>query len=147
MWADIHELYEASVRTDRRSLRNFGILVTVVLAAVGLLSLYKAVLRNHPSHLWFPLLLAAGLALFIALVLPKAFKPLYLAWMALAAVLGYFMTRIALGIVFFTLFSITGIVLWLLRRDPLDQRLGTAQSYWHKRRQRPIDRVFFEKQF
>jgi hypothetical protein len=141
MWNDIKETYRQSLRTDRKGLRDFGFLITAVLVVLGLLGLFKGSAR------WVPFMVSGGAVLLISLTAPVLFKPFYHVWMGLAAVLSYVMTRVILGLLFYTLFSVIGIGARILRRDLLDERLGDEPSYWRPRHSRPVDRRFFQKQF
>lgn len=82
---------------------------------------------------WSPALIAAllwGLAAWA----PVLLRPLHLVWMTFALVLGFFMTRVILFLVFFTLVTPIGLVMRILGRDPLDK--GTdkdAASWWIRR--------------
>jgi len=51
--------------------------------------------------------------------------------MALALVLGWIHTRLLLGVVFYTLFTLARIVMLLLRKDPMHRRPDRRiDSYW-----------------
>ncbi len=71
--------------------------------------------------------------------------PFHRVWMGyVAAPLGWFNTRLLLGLVFFLLFSPIALVLRLLGKDPL-RRASHPGSYWLPREQRP--REHFERMF
>ncbi len=141
MWAEIKETFKKSAKTDTRSLRNFGYLFTGILAVVAI----WAMLRGSGS--WLGFLIAGGVALLLSLTVPGALKPVYIPWMWLAAVLSYVMTRVLLALMFFTVFTVFSLVTAVLRRDPLELKLGASGSYWAPRKQRPLNKQFFQKQF
>ncbi len=49
----------------------------------------------------------------------SALRPFYHVWMLLAAVLGYVNTHILLAVIFYTMFTVTGLVMRAFGRDPL----------------------------
>jgi len=67
----------------------------------------------------------------IGLWKPRLLRPIYVGWMILAFPIGWTVSRIILGILFFGVF--TPIALWfrLFGRDPLDRRRQPEiSSYW-----------------
>ena len=74
---------------------------------------------------------------------PLSTKPLYHAWMWLAFVLNFFMTRVILGILFFVVALPTALGLRLAGKDLLSIRVK-KDSYW-KRRSKPTPHKHFER--
>ncbi len=61
-------------------------------------------------------------------------RPLYAAWMRGAHAVGQLVSAAILGLLFFLVFTPVGLVLRLLRKDLLDERLEPEkESYWQKR--------------
>jgi hypothetical protein len=116
-----------SLRTDKKTLRNFGLLFFVVLSVIGGFSSWKGS-SNWP---WF--MGGSGLFLALGLFLPFILKPFYKAWMALAFLLGLIMTRVILTLSFFLIFTPMGFMLRVLGKDLLDEKIdGSSSTYWHK---------------
>jgi hypothetical protein len=91
---------------------------------------------------------AAGLILCLGLIAPVVLRPLYLAWMYLARVLGWVNTRLLLGLVFYTLFTVIGLAMRLLGRDPLDRRREPGRDSYFVRRDSPLlPKEHYERQF
>ena len=110
---------------DRKTLVTFGLLVGGLVAALfGLLFPW---LRGRPFPAW-PWGLGAVLALW-ALGAPALLAPVYRAWMAVGAALGWINTRVLLGAVFYLVVTPIGAVMRMTGRDPLrrafDPRAGT----------------------
>ncbi len=98
----------------------------VLLAGVG-------VWRSHsvlPMVLGALAILLAGLAL----VAPSLLGPVHRVWMRFAHALGWFNTRVLLGVIYFVVMTPIGLVMRILGRDPLDRRLNDRVSYWVTRR-------------
>jgi hypothetical protein len=132
-----------AVKGDPSQLRKFGLTMGIALAAFGGLFLWRGEQGVAP---WLFLIAAAFLIL--AALLPKALRPVQKVWMTLAIVLGWFMTRLLLTIIFFIGITPIALIAKLVRKRFLD--LGfepDRESYWEKRE--PHDRGMerYESQF
>jgi len=110
-------------RADARELRRFGWLVGGIFAVIGL---WPLLFRGESPRVW--LLVPGTILLLAGGVMPTALAPAYRAWMWLADVLGWINTRVILGVVFFVVFTPVGLVMRLLRHDPLRRRYEPLAS-------------------
>lgn len=128
---------------DRRELRNFGLSLGVVCL------LWAAILgwRGHTGALpW--LLGAAPVLALLALVAPVALWPIHKVWMPVAKGIARALTWLLLTLVFYTIFTAYGVILKLIRKDPLDRRFEKDRnSYWHRRHDGPFDPERLRKQY
>ncbi|HWQ90633.1 MAG TPA: SxtJ family membrane protein [Clostridia bacterium] len=133
---DIQEL-----KTGRRELRNFGLVVGGVFVALGLF--FWA--RGKP---YFPYCLLPGVALVLAgLLYPRALKQVFIGWMAVAIVLGFIISHVILTAFFFLIVTPIGWIARLAGKDFLSLKLDRqAQSYWKPRPPRKT-RQDYEQQF
>lgn len=117
----------ATIQT-RRHLRHFGLTVGIAFWVLTALLLWKS------RPLW-PLFGGLGTAfLLLAGLYPSALRPIEKVWMKAARAMGWVMTRVILGLVFILLFTPAGLIIRLLRKDPLKLRFDKAAStYWHRR--------------
>ncbi len=109
-----------------QELRQFGLIFSALLLALfaGLIPW----LLGRAWPLW-PWMLAAPIV-GLALLLPRALHPLYRFWMAFGAVAGWINTRLILGLLFFLMVLPIGLLMRLLRGDPLRRRLQPeVESY------------------
>jgi hypothetical protein len=115
-------------RAERRRLRRFGLTVGIAFLALAALLWWK----HRPA---WPVCAALGGALaLLGLAVPVVLGPVERVWMKLAGYLGWFMTRVILGLVFLLVFTPAGLIMRLLGRDPLKQRFDHgAASYWEMR--------------
>jgi hypothetical protein len=112
---------EASIK----QLRSFGLLVGGVFAVIGF---WPAVFRGEALRLWA--LAIAGLLIGPALVAPRVLKSVYQVWMILGHVLGWINTRIILSIIFYIVFTPAGVLMRLLKKDPMRRKPEPdAESY------------------
>jgi hypothetical protein len=78
----------------------------------------------------------------------KILRLLFSLWMKLAAVLAWVNTRIILTVAFFLVFTPVGMILRLLKDDPLEREFRKDDnSYWKKKESREFKPLNYEKQF
>ena len=119
--------------TDRRQLRDFGLIVGGIFGAIGL---WPLVWRQADPRYW-ALILAVVLVV-PALVAPRILAPAHRGWMALGLALAWVNTRILLGAVFYGLMTPMGLVMRLVGHDPMRRKLDrTAESYRVRCQPRP----------
>jgi hypothetical protein len=64
------------------------------------------------------------------LVRPALVRPIYSGWMIAAFPIGWTISHIALGLVFYVVFTFVGLIFRLMGRDALHLRRGAGTSYW-----------------
>ena len=118
---------------DRRKLRQFGLLMLGGCAVLGLVVAWKidwaslAPEWNRTTLIW-----AIGLVFgLLALFRPGWLRPAYLVWMGLAFPVGWVLSHLLLGVVFYGVFTMVGLLFRILGRDPLRlRRPQGVTSYW-----------------
>lgn len=131
-----------NIKSDKKDLRNFGIVIGIALSVLGFLLLW----RGKETYSYFFILSAAFLL--FGLVLPNLLKPFQKAWMTLAVILGWFMTRLILFILYYFVFTPISLFSRLFGKQFLDLKTDKAQkSYWIKREAGPSNVKNYEKQF
>jgi hypothetical protein len=124
-------------QTATRQLRSFGLTVGGVFAVIGL---WPSVFRSADPRWWA--LALAGLLAFPALLFPKFLEPAYRGWMFVGHLLGWINTRIIMGMLFFTLFSMIGCILRLMGKDPMHRKMVPgAKTYRVPRPFRPASHM------
>lgn len=127
--------------TDR-DVRKFGVTIGIVLVLLAAFFF----LKEKPSAIYF----ASAGALLAALtwLLPGLMRPLYRAWMAFAVVMGFVMTRVILTIIYYGMFTPIALIMKLLRKDLLHERIDTqAGTYWVKRERKTYEPQSSERMF
>lgn len=131
-----------AIKSTKKELRNFGLVVGGVLIAIGAFLFWK----ERPTHPYF-LILGAVLVV-LGLILPAVLKPLQKVWMGFAVVMGFFMTRVILTILFFLVLTPIGLVAKLTGKRFLELKPDKAkESYWNIRETRTLDKKEYERQF
>jgi hypothetical protein len=73
----------------------------------------------------------AGIGLGVAgLVVPRALQGVFLVWMVVAFPIGWVVSRVMLGALFFLVFTPVAFVFRLMGRDVLHRRKPAGASYW-----------------
>ena len=120
-----HEDLAREQHIEGSSDRSFGLVVAGVCLLVAL-----GPLRHGLSPRWWALAVASVFAL-IAQLKPALFATLNRLWTKLGVLLGKIVSPIALGILFYGVFTPVAVALRLTGKDPLRLRLDrAADSYW-----------------
>ena len=110
--------------------RNFGIIFAAVFLIISLYPLWFG--KN--MHLWA--CIVASIFLFFAIFLPKALILPNKLWFKLGLFLGAIISPIIMGIIFFLTVTPTGMIMRLLGKDILNQKIKkSVKSYWVKRKE------------
>lgn len=82
------------------------------------------------------------------LFVPTRLESVYQAWMRFAEVVGNFIFKLILGLMYFVVFTPFRIVTSIFRDDPLTRKIEPEKkSYWHDCEPRTSDPKRFERQF
>ena len=129
-------------KLDRAILKKFGIVMGIGFLVITLILFIKEKQNLLP-------LISLSLLFFIcSLTFPLVLKPIYLFWMKLAFILGWFNTRLLLSIVYFAVFTPIGIIMKLFKVDPLNRKIEKEKdSYWIKKESKDFNSSDYEKQF
>ncbi len=90
--------------------------------------------------------LGATLAL-LGAIYPRALVVPNRLWMGMAEAMGFVMTRVILGVVFFLFVTPIGLIRRLTGGDPLGRRGQRTESYWKPYTARRSDPKHYEKMY
>ena len=128
-----------NISTAKSDIRKFSYLVGGILILISLYILWKGTAD-------FKILFGIGAGLIIlGVIIPILLKPIYYVWMVFAAVLGWFMTRVILSIVFYVILTPIGLIAKLFRKKFLDLSFRTDDTTYYNYRNDSISDI--EKQF
>jgi multisubunit Na+/H+ antiporter MnhG subunit len=131
-----------NIKETKRDLRKFGFSVGIVIALIGVLLFYS----DRASYFYF--WLAALLLLIPAAVSPSVLRPLNKIWMTFAIILGWFMTRVILSILFYFVLTPIGWIAKIIGKEFLDINWKRkSDSYWIKRKKINMEKIDYERQF
>ena len=146
------KLVELNLQPDARTLRQFGWIALVGFLGVAALAWFEKLI--FAFGLGEARTVVAGtiaglglLAAFFSVVYPKANLPIYLGLTVIAFPIGFVVSYVIMGTLFYVLITPVALFFRLIGRDPLHRRFEPeAESYWVTvPEQRPNESYF--KQF
>jgi hypothetical protein len=141
---EIKEEIQAAQREP--SSRDLNILALLFLIVPGLIGLYLVFRKGSDAgYVW----MIVGAALAASRLIRPLFRTIYSLWLGFSVVLGYFISRALLTIIFFLVLTPTGLIMRLVGKDPMERKWDpTAESYWVKREEDSTSNLErYEKQF
>ena len=131
-----------NIKETDKDLRKFGFTIGTVLVLIGGVLLYY----DRVSYFYF--WLSALLLLIPAVFSPSILRPLNKIWMTLAIILGWFMTRVILSILFYLILTPIGLIGKISGKEFLDLKWKKkSDSYWLKREKKSPEKIDYERQF
>jgi hypothetical protein len=123
---------------EYRQLKSFGLITGLATAAVFGLLLPWLFDHGYPKWPW----IVTIILWFFALVRPQALGPLSKIWLKIGHWLGWFNTRVILGLMYYTVFFVTGVIMRLMGKDPMARKLNSSiESYRVQSKVRPKNHV------
>ncbi len=127
---------------SNREMRKFGITMAV---AFGILAALLFFFGSHPERAyWF-----GGIGAFFLIfgfAVPALLRPIHLLWMGLALVLGFFMSRLLLSLLYYIVITLTGVIMRLFGKDFLNEKVQPhAETYWIKREKQKVEPERYQK--
>ena len=131
-----------NIKSGKKELRQFGFTMGAVLGVLGILLMWR-------GREWYPyFIITSVIFLFPACFFPLLLKPIQRAWMTLAILLGWLMTRVILIVLFYLVVTPIGLVMRLSGKDPLNRGfVKNHGSYWISREDVLDIREDYERQF
>jgi len=131
-----------NIKEEKTDLRKFGVSVGIVILLISA-ALY---LLDKDSFIYFGII--GILLLLFAIILPNLLKPLNKVWMTLAIILGWFMSRVILFVLYYFIITPIGFFLKLIGKDFLHLKIDkNSQSYWEIRKKNITEQIDYERQF
>lgn len=106
-------------------------------------------LLNYSHNTAAIIIYAVAIILFLLkFISPKLLSFVHTAWMMLALILGWIMTKIILTILFFIVVTSIGIITKFSRKNFLDLNRGNGSpTYWNKRCNSVKVKNYYERQY
>ena len=132
-----------NIDSSPRELRKFALAMAVPLALIGGFLLW----REKEYYLYF--FIASGLFICPGMFVPVVLTPLHKAWMTFSVIMGWFMTRLILCILFFVVLTPMALLMKLLGKDLLDMKFKKepSESYWLARKADESQKPDYTRQF
>jgi Saxitoxin biosynthesis operon protein SxtJ len=131
-----------NIKESKKDLKKFGISVGTVLVLIAIVLFW----RHKGGYIYFCI---AGVLLMLAgLIRPGVLKPLNKAWMTIAILMGWVMTRVILTILFYIVLTPTVFFAKVFKKNFLDLKIDKSRdTYWELRETRFSRKEDYEKQF
>jgi len=131
-----------NIKGDKSDWKKFGITMGIILTIIGSYLLWKK--NNYFEYFFF----VAAVFFILGLILPAALKYVYKAWMSLAVVMGFIMTRVIMVIIFYLIVTPIGLIASITGKEFLDMKIDqNAKSYWLARKGAQKVKADYERQF
>jgi hypothetical protein len=132
---NIIEDIRSEIRAAQRepSSRDLTILALLFLLLGSAVGGYQLFWKGAASG-WYWII--AGVVLCLFRLITPLFRGVYSLWLAFSIILGYFVSRILLTIIFFLVITPMGLIFRVIGKDPMERKLDRkAISYWSKKEQ------------
>lgn len=132
-----------NIKSGKVELRKFGLTVGIVLGLLGALLFWRG--RGYYPYLLVP----SAILLLLCVAAPTLLKPVHKAWMTLAVLMGWFMTRVILCALFYLMVTPIGLLGRLVGKEFLELKLNRSApgSYWIPREVAKHGKENYERQF
>ena len=118
-----------NIDTSVKKLREFGLLVGGVLIGLGVLLAWRG---KENAPVFFAL---GGFLVLFGAARPMVLRTIYIFWMTFAALMGWFMSRVLLTVLFYTTLTPIGLLIRWQRKDLLDLKFPDSNpSFWRMRK-------------
>jgi len=139
---ELHESYAPETEVAAGSERAFGVVFSVVFAAIGLLPLWG----GQPVRIWALVIGAIFLAL--GFVAPKTLRPLNLVWFRFGMLLHKIVNPLIMGLLFFLTVTPIALIMRLMGKDSLNRNFDAqVDSYWIERDATELQPETMRRQF
>jgi hypothetical protein len=127
---------EVNWRPDDRTLRQFGFIALVGFGFIAAIAWYEVLIFSFGlGEARVPVAAAfgavAGLSLLFSAVYPRANLPIYVGITVATYPIGFVLSYVLMGTLFYLIMAPAGLLLRLFGKDPLERRiLPGATTYW-----------------
>ena len=120
---------------DKKKLREFGFTITIGIPLI--FGFLIPTLLGHDFRLWT--IFVGLVSLLLSIFSPIRLFYFYKFWISIGYVLGWFNSRIILGLVFFSVLIPISFIMKLFGHDPLRTKKSKENSYREKKSNSAID--------
>lgn len=114
---------------SKKALQKFGWMVGGVFGLIGLLIAYK-----HHWQIHTAVVIIGGISCFLLLMgslFPMRLNLIYRFWMGIALVLGFFMSKVILSVLYILFITPVGWIRRTFGNSPIRTQPDDSSSYWH----------------
>lgn len=132
-------LLEINWNPTRKELRQFGFLCLLFFGGIGAWSWVRS-----GASLFAEIFLGLGVVGgVLGAIAPQLLKPIFVGWLVAAFPIGWTVSHLLLGFIYFFVLTPIGLLLRALGHDPMNRRFDReAKTYWTPHEQAPVARYF-----
>ncbi len=131
-----------NIKSARKDLRDFGFIIAIAFLIFFIVYYFK----NNAFNYYF--LVISVVFTTSALLIPVLLLPFQKAWMTLAILLNWIMTRVILSLLYYLAITPLGLFFKIKGRDFMDKKIDKqAKTYWQDRSQEKEELENYEKQY
>jgi len=128
------------IKSKKSDLQKFGVTIGIILIVIAGFLYWK---ENELFKIFFNISIVFCI---IGVAIPSVLKPIYKIWMSIAIILGWFMSRVILSMIFYLLFTPLGLLGRIFGNKFLDINWNKSTStYWNN--QSKNDKSSYLKQY
>ncbi|OGS44243.1 MAG: hypothetical protein A2539_02355 [Elusimicrobia bacterium RIFOXYD2_FULL_34_15] len=129
------------IKSGKKQLRQFGIIFFVVFLVLSI-AFFK-----HSHKTWSIFLLLAVIFLAVGIFIPFYLKTVYKIWMGLGIIIGYFVSRIILTMLFYLVVTPISLFARIIGKRFLSGFSKNTDTYWIPKETKEILKENYEKQY
>ena len=115
---------------SKRELRQFAAMVLAFFGVVGGVILYRGGSLTIPTVIWG----VSGTVGVLGLIAPRAIKYIYVGWICAAFPIGWTISHLLLGVIFYGVITPIGLIMRLFGHDPMHRHFDpSVDTYWIER--------------
>lgn len=131
-----------NIKNSRSDLRKSGITVGIVLVIIGSVMFWF----ETNGYIYFTI--AGTILVFSGIVFPEILKPFNIAWMTIAVLLGFVMTRLILIFLYYLVLTPISLIAKISGKKFIDYGFDKKkETYWNFREKKDVSPVDYERQF
>lgn len=145
-------MIKLDLNPEPRILRQFGYIALVGFGLLGCAALFEVLmfsggLGEARKPVAYSLIGLGVLSALFSLVFPKANKPIYVLMSVVTYPIGFVMSYVIMGLLYFGMFAPIAILFRMIGRDPMARRYDrSAKTYWQAA-SKPSNSERYFKQF
>lgn len=133
-----------SISSTEKDIQSFSRVIGGAIVLLGGIAFYM----TRSPHVRY-MFITGGVVMLLGIFAPGILRPLQRTWMVGAALLGWIMTRVILGVLFFTILTPIGLFMRVFGMSLMGDggREPNPASYWKPRERGVTSRERYEQQF
>ena len=131
-----------NITSDKGELRKFGIISGIILSLIGCFFFWQK------RDFYFYFFIISLIFFLFSFVFPIVLKPIQKIFMSISIIIGWFVTRVIMIVIFYLIVTPIGLMLRLSGKDFLNKNNNNnSSSYWIPKENDEFNKQKYENQF